>query len=399
MLVHNLGNSKTRMDSFCFECLNDNDHPLIAGQFQKIIAFVNDVKFSKKRLIGRSARYSGLLDVLEFRSGDKEEAVPGDGSSVPTKEQLSDVDSVMTFASEESEVLALIDNSVASKSVKSITILLANNPSASTLEKVKKQLDKSTLSTTLIAMGEIDDAGAKEGNTAFRIAASDSGDAAIPPSPLPTMPIDEAIRIMIESSTLECADGKTFSVYSAQEDSRAVDYLKAKRSQGYTRGQEIGDLILGGMEKYDADLVRIAAEKEAKEKEEVESTKKVELNREDEIKELIAKGRREYKEFEERKIEEEGKDFLAREWRSKFFSKSTSSSEEEYIKENYERGMKEGSRIVNMMRGTPYEGKDEHMKDDEGLGEDEGKDGDDDGGEDDADADANADADADADNK
>tara|TARA_B110000967_G_C18307448_1_gene281318 strand:+ start:207 stop:386 length:180 start_codon:yes stop_codon:yes gene_type:complete len=40
-----------------------------------------------------------------------------------------------------------------------------------------------------------------------------------------------------------------------------------------------------------------------------------------------------------------------------------------------ERGRKEGTRIVNMMRGTDYEGKDEHLKidifDDEKVEEEE----------------------------
>ena len=55
-----------------------------AFEYDTIIAFVDDEKFSKKRLLSRSARYTGLLDKLEF----KEASSPG---ALPTAEQLSGV--------------------------------------------------------------------------------------------------------------------------------------------------------------------------------------------------------------------------------------------------------------------------------------------------------------------
>ena len=104
VMYHGLGNSRERMDSFAFENLNSKDHPVFQGRFTKIVAFVDDVKFSKKRLIGRSARYSGLLDVLEFRSGEDE----GGKGSVPTPDQMGDVDALLSFGPEEGEVKSLI---------------------------------------------------------------------------------------------------------------------------------------------------------------------------------------------------------------------------------------------------------------------------------------------------
>ena len=70
------------------------------SQFTSIIAFVTDPKASKKRLIGRSARYTGLSDVLDFRSNEGKGAV----SNVPTVESLANVKSVLSFDPVESDL-------------------------------------------------------------------------------------------------------------------------------------------------------------------------------------------------------------------------------------------------------------------------------------------------------
>merc|ERR1711935_1278241 len=54
VLVSGWVKSRERTDQNVFDLLN---HEESAMKFSKIVAFVNDVKFAKKRLLSRSARY------------------------------------------------------------------------------------------------------------------------------------------------------------------------------------------------------------------------------------------------------------------------------------------------------------------------------------------------------
>eukprot|EP00985_Skeletonema_marinoi_P011071 scaffold5232_cov104-Skeletonema_marinoi.AAC.1 len=56
--------------------LNNEFSPHLSDTFKKIIAHVDDVKVGKKRLIGRNARYTGLLDKLDFTQSESAGALP-----------------------------------------------------------------------------------------------------------------------------------------------------------------------------------------------------------------------------------------------------------------------------------------------------------------------------------
>ena len=66
-LVSGFLEAKERTDQFVFDLLHKH------GAFTKIIAYNSDTSFAKKRLISRSARYSGLTNVLEYSEGTPEE--------------------------------------------------------------------------------------------------------------------------------------------------------------------------------------------------------------------------------------------------------------------------------------------------------------------------------------
>ena len=57
VLVSGLVNHKDRTDQFLFDLINHEDS---AFEFKNITAFVDDAAFAKKRLLSRSARYTGL---------------------------------------------------------------------------------------------------------------------------------------------------------------------------------------------------------------------------------------------------------------------------------------------------------------------------------------------------
>ena len=62
-MVSGLLKSKESTDQTTFDFLKEN--PLFG--WTKVVAFCDDKAFAKKRLTSRSARYSGLLDILEVR--------------------------------------------------------------------------------------------------------------------------------------------------------------------------------------------------------------------------------------------------------------------------------------------------------------------------------------------
>lgn len=74
--------------------------------------------------------------------------------------------------------------------------------------------------------------------------------------------------------------------------------------------------------------------------------------------------------------QKEAREFLEKEWNAQFWSRTTSLTEEEYIKdeENWERAMKYGYDAVNTARGFPPKNKEEE----EVEGEDDDDDDDDD---------------------
>ena len=164
--------------------------------------------------------------------------------------------------------LQLVANCVASSDVKSLTILLANSPPAQLLNSLKGQLDSSDISFTVIATGPIIEDVA-EGSQPYRIAVEGDGSGSGSGSGSEILGIgrEEALRVMTECLSLEVAAGKVVRLSGVNEDENEEgmaprEYLKMLRSEGYSRGEEVGDLISGGMEKFAADRAAKIAEKE-----------------------------------------------------------------------------------------------------------------------------------------
>ncbi|GMH82179.1 hypothetical protein TrVE_jg13006 [Triparma verrucosa] len=331
VLVSGLLQCKDRTDQTTFDFLKDN--PLFS--FEKIIAFCEDISFAKKRLTSRSARYSGLLDMLEFREGT---------NGVPTVEDLKDVDSHVAYGISEDTAGQIAENA-AKAGVKNLVALMEAPASSAAVESVLSSLSSaSPVSYTLLTVPSIVDG--SEGKP-YRVnsVTSDVGG---------TIPRDEALRIMTECLALDCASSNSYSVVAADTDEVAVEYLKDLRSKGYTRSQEIEKMLEGGIETFEVAVKEKEDEAAMKVKKEEEFKKGAgarSLSREEEIKQLLAKGKQEYKEMMEKKVKEEASDILRREWREKYFARNTSSPEEEYVAENMERGMKEAIRMIKMLKG------------------------------------------------
>lgn len=243
-----------RTDQFLFDLLNHQDS---AFEFQKITAFVNDAALSKKRLLSRSARYTGLLDKLLFVQA----TTPG---ALPTVEQLQGVKSwlavlenndrddhnkdALTQCHEIAKIVASCPE------LENVAILLtgANELDATKCQAVVDafvQATKSSTTTeesspkayTVVAVGKLEDR--PEGTTAYQY--EPFGTAVLPAKAVFSR--DEAYRMVTELLQLESGKNQalTFAeVYNVNITEAKL--IKGLREAGYARPQEIDHMIRQG---------------------------------------------------------------------------------------------------------------------------------------------------------
>jgi len=243
VMVSGLVKSKERTDQTIFDLLNHEDS---AFEFDKIVAFVDDMKFAKKRLLSRSARYTGLLDKLDF----KEAASAGD---LPTAADLEGVKSWIAFidaTDDKSKALADVEAiaglAKASPSVENVAILLAgaNDIDEAASKKALESLQgDNSLSYTLVAVGKIEEHA--EGSFPYRYAEFGSEEGVLPETCVYSR--DESLRLVTELLQLECGVNKALTfreVYNVNiTEARLV---KGLREAGYARPQEIDHMIRDG---------------------------------------------------------------------------------------------------------------------------------------------------------
>ena len=213
------------------------------------MAFVDDAKFAKKRLISRSSRYSGLLDKLDFTQAD----TPG---ALPTKEQLEGVTSWVVNAN---AVTATADNpletirSIAAltkdSQVKNLAILVTDaqqiTDSSAALQALEA-LDGS-VSYTIVAVGAITET--PEGQKPYNIAEFGSKEGLLMSNA--TYSRDESLRVVAECLGLASACNKAMVFTEvALDDVNATSFrlIKGLREGGYTRPQEIDHMIVKGVD-------------------------------------------------------------------------------------------------------------------------------------------------------
>jgi hypothetical protein len=246
VLVSGWVNNKERTDQTIFDFLNDEES---AFHFTKIVAFVDDAKFAKKRLISRSSRYSGLLDKLDFTQAD----TPG---ALPTKEQLEGVTSWVVNAN---AVTATADNpletikSIAAltedSQVKNLAILVTDaqqiTDSSAALQALEA-LDGS-VSYTIVAVGAITET--PEGQKPYNIAEFGTQEGLLMSNA--TYSRDESLRVVAECLGLASACNKAMVFTEvALDDVNATSFrlIKGLREGGYTRPQEIDHMIVKGVD-------------------------------------------------------------------------------------------------------------------------------------------------------
>jgi len=127
-------------DQFAFDLVHGQ------GKFDKIIAFTPDSKSAKKKLLGRSARYSGLSSLLEFTEGSTDDLLATDGP-------LTGVNSWLAFEVDSASVLAKAEAAKAA-AVKNVIFVVSGDADMSAAEALLKE---SGATYTFIRTGEVVD--------------------------------------------------------------------------------------------------------------------------------------------------------------------------------------------------------------------------------------------------
>jgi hypothetical protein len=258
VLVSGVSNGNERTDQYIFDLLN---HQESAFQFTKIIAFVTDMAVSKKRLLSRSARYTGLLDKLSFRQEEEE-----NGNKLPSVEQLAGVKSWLAvidasttspnYAVEQCYAIAQLA-AAAGPDLTNVAILLTGANSmdlSTTCQKVIDSFVNSGKCYTMVAVGTLTDE--PEGKHPYRPAplfgTTDAVAAAVPLAANATYSRQEAFRAITELLQLESGVNTAFAFTEVYEsNSTEARLIKGLRSAGYDRLQEMDHMIRLGSTGYE----------------------------------------------------------------------------------------------------------------------------------------------------
>lgn len=248
ILVSGFVNEKERTDQFVFDLLNHEDS---AFEYKKFVAFVDDEKFAKKRLLSRSARYTGLLDKLEF----KEAAVEG---ALPVAAQLEGIDSWLATVEANGDVVEKVKAIAAlakdASELENLSVMVTNaageSISAADRVSVVEALKDTGKDYTLLVIGKLEDR--DEGKTPYKFRNFDSDDdeeALLPEDAVFSR--EEAVRMVTETLQLEAGANKALTFSEVLEtNTTEAKLIKGLREAGYARCQEIDHLLRDGPANY-----------------------------------------------------------------------------------------------------------------------------------------------------
>jgi len=340
--------SKERTDQTVFDLLNAEES---AFSFSKILAFVDDEKFAKKRLLGRHARYTGLLDKLDFLQASE----PG---ALPTPEQLEGVKSWVANVDSDISVIMKIGELVKGSGVENVSILLtgASEADATTALGAVKSLESDGKSFTVIAVGQITEE--VEGKLPYAIHDFGTEGGAIPSNA--TFSRDESLRFVTEGMGLECGKNKAMS-FTEVHDVNATEtkIIKGLREAGYSRPQEIDHMISKGVEAFDT-----ACEEYKVRKPERTEDEEWMLNAEEKLKKAQNEALVQQDDDRAARKKTETED-IAREWAKRDFfrrsmaGESADMTEEEYIESVWDRALFEGDLKWRIINGETTDSKEE----------------------------------------
>lgn len=328
VLVSGFLDSKERTDQFVFDVLHSQ------GAWSKIVAFSHQTSFAKKRLISRTARYTGLLDVLEFDEGDRYD-------SALMQEKLQGCDAWLCFDCAADKIKEQVETAKAAgiKTLVLTSSLSAADAKAADLEQTFKAAG---VKFTFIRTGTI-----KEGKEGGIVTVKDFSE------DLPTEEVlrEDIVRAAAEVFRIDDAANKAFSF--GKGDAASAEYLKSLREEGVDRVTELSNLINGTYTKYVQNKENEAAEAEAKAKgeefttEEKEAkTKEFKADKQAEIAAAMLRIEERQKQDMEKRITKAADQLIADMWTKLKFKGQPDMTEEEHKAENWDKAFAKATKMV-----------------------------------------------------
>jgi len=265
------------------------------GDFEKIIAFGSSTAESKKMLLSRNARYSGLIDVLEFAEGGAAELSAAFGT----------VNTWLAVNADEADVLEQLKAAQAAGVRRAFVHVSSSESPTLDVAAVEAAMAGGSLAYTLMRTGGLTKTGS-------------GGGLIVSEMDLPTcdeVPIEDVFRFITEAITLPEAEGRAFSLCPTGDS----EQLREMRRAGCSRREEVVALLKGQIAvSAGDDAAQEPSAEEAAEIAKSEEEKKAE--REEELKTLLARARQRGEETQKKMAEEEAAKAALREERNTYFA-------------------------------------------------------------------------------
>jgi len=349
VLVSGWVDSTERTDQTVFDLLNDVEDT--AFRFKTISAFVNDAKFAKKRLISRSARYTGLLDKFNFVEAEEK-------GGLPTKEQLDGVQCWVANASNGADGLtrikAIVERAAeVSSTLENLSILVTGGQEVqdaqemkNTVDDLKKTCEENDIAFTLIVLGAISESAEGFPYEIVDFHNENTTDAQLILPSNATYSRDEGLRLVTHIMGMDSGKNKAL-VFKEMHDVNATEskLIRGLREGGYSRSQEIDHMLTKGPVAYEQACEDFKVKNPYSSRGTViDAEWLAERQKEEDLKDKERDERMQAKYDAKKEEEIEG---TATEWaKREYYRKSTQGdmtlSEDEYVKSVWERAIHEG---------------------------------------------------------
>jgi len=346
VLVSGWVKSRERTDQNVFDLLN---HEESAMKFSKIVAFVNDVKFAKKRLLSRSARYTGLLDKLEFIGATEEDGLPTVEQLAGVKHWVANVEN-----GDLSRVEAIATLCRDAGELENVAVLLsgAGGLDADKCKAVIQSLsNEEKYKFAVVAVGELKET--PEGSLPYDIE-NFGTEGGVVPEGVEYSRI-ESLRAVTECLQLESGANKalTFTEITNTNTTENVGarLIKGLREAGYTRAQEIDHMVSKGVTEYTAAMEKYKQDKWEKENPDPEKVAK-ELKERDQ-KDAISREKlnKEKEATRQKEVDKYATDWAKRDYFRQTMGGSVGMNEEEYVKKVWDKALLEGDIMYRQLHG------------------------------------------------
>lgn len=310
-----------------------------------IVALAPDVAAAKKRLTSRSARYSGLLNKLEFSEWA---ASPTDPAAIAAALEADGIEAWVAFGVAPAEVGACLEAAKRASTVSRVVVAVDGTVDAVMAAQYEAASSELTWSLVSIPGGVTDDVVAADATLSIDFV--DEAEA---------QPVarDDACRILAESLAITAGQNRAFSV--AYGGANATAYMKSLREAGYTRRGELGKLLAGGLPQWIEEEAKKAAEPKKRKKKLSESDDAVIVVVGDEelspaMQAQLEERRAEARKERDAKIAEAARIQLKAEYGEKQFTECRAVTEEEYIRYYWNRAVIQQAEFLGYKKAEQF---------------------------------------------